>query len=533
MTPSPAGGADLDPPAATSAIARRFGNLSTDVKLLAILSLALLPLGLIALLASLQSARTGDERRVAYVNVTTSELARKLAKTIASDEATVRMAERRLARGADGDATCAQLRNVMSARPEDAVTFSLLAVDGSVICTNAAAFAVGPPDFMQARTRTAKLGAQSLTVMWPTDGVAYWGVVSYPRSALAQILKPVGATGPYSLTLQKDASALTVVESSIPLLHRAVRGSADLGIYDLSLAMAIDGTPFGTADLVLAFLPLLMWASAAGVVFFVVDRLLTRPLVALREAVAEIRPGERFAVPNTRTLATEIRDLATTIARFGDAAVAHERALSQALSDQRLLTREVHHRVKNNLQVIASLISLHARVAKSPEVGAAYLSIQRRVDALSIVHRNHFAELEDNVGVALRTLLSEVAANLRAGGDGSRASIALDVDVAYVTQDVAIPIAFIVTELFEMMSTIDPNATMMVSVGNAGDEDPRPVMAIASSALRKSELYDTLMAERYGRVLQGLSRQLRTQIDYDPDGIVRIRFPVRIGSPQK
>ncbi|HEY0468614.1 MAG TPA: PAS domain S-box protein, partial [Polyangiaceae bacterium] len=88
--------------------------------------------------------------------------------------------------------------------------------------------------------------------------------------------------------------------------------------------------------------------------------------------------------------------------------------LSTALQEREVLLQEVHHRVKNNLQVVASLINLHARGAKNDDIAAAYASIQRRVDALSVVHRNHFAELEENRGVALKPLISELATNLRA-----------------------------------------------------------------------------------------------------------------------
>jgi two-component system, sensor histidine kinase PdtaS len=89
--------------------------------------------------------------------------------------------------------------------------------------------------------------------------------------------------------------------------------------------------------------------------------------------------------------------------------------------------REVHHRVKNNLQVVASLLNLHARGAKTEDASAAYASIQRRVDALAVVHRNHYAELEENRGVALKPLISELGANLRAnapaGAAGWRSSL--------------------------------------------------------------------------------------------------------------
>ena len=90
--------------------------------------------------------------------------------------------------------------------------------------------------------------------------------------------------------------------------------------------------------------------------------------------------------------------------------------------------REVHHRVKNNLQVVASLLNIHGRSAEHARRARAYAGIGRRVGALSIVHRNHFAEMEENRGISLRPLLTELAAELRAsapeaaGGSGSTLS---------------------------------------------------------------------------------------------------------------
>ena len=95
--------------------------------------------------------------------------------------------------------------------------------------------------------------------------------------------------------------------------------------------------------------------------------------------------------------------------------------MAGALEGQRRLVREVHHRVKNNLQVVASLLNIHGRSAEAAEARAAYAGISRRVGALSIVHRNHFAEMEENRGIALRPLLSELAAELRAGAPEPRA----------------------------------------------------------------------------------------------------------------
>src|SRR3546814_4473713 len=61
----------------------------------------------------------------------------------------------------------------------------------------------------------------------------------------------------------------------------------------------------------------------------------------------------------------------------------------------------------------AILINLHSRSALTQEAVDAYISIQRRVDALSVVHRNHYAELEVHPGIGVRSLISELSVSLR------------------------------------------------------------------------------------------------------------------------
>ena len=194
--------------------------------------------------------------------------------------------------------------------------------------------------------------------------------------------------------------------------------------------------------------------------------------------------------------------------------------MAAALDTQRKLTREVHHRVKNNLQIIASLISLHARSAHEPEAVSAYGSIQRRVDALSVVHRNHFAELEDNRGVGVRPLISELSASLRgtAPYEARRFGIQIDSDDdLHISQDVAVPVAFLVTELVELAMLSDPRATMRISVHLEADRNDRALLQMASPALCAGPEMTLLLNERYGRVLTGLSRQLRSPLDHDAE----------------
>jgi two-component system, sensor histidine kinase PdtaS len=214
--------------------------------------------------------------------------------------------------------------------------------------------------------------------------------------------------------------------------------------------------------------------------------------------------------------AQEIRELGDTFRALSRTVAIHEAGLAEGLVRQTKLTREVHHRVKNNLQVISSLINFHARGAKNPEATRAYASIQRRVDALAVVHRYHYAEMEENRGVGLRSVLGELASSIRATApEGSRISIVLDVDPFYVTQDVAVAVSFLVTELVELAMTCAPEMQLRLSLKPAADP-AKAILRLSSRALIDTDHLRGELRDRYGRVIEGLSRQLRAQLQHDP-----------------
>jgi two-component sensor histidine kinase len=206
-------------------------------------------------------------------------------------------------------------------------------------------------------------------------------------------------------------------------------------------------------------------------------------------------------------LGEAFRQVTLTVAR-------HEAELEAGLERQIKLVREVHHRVKNNLQVVASLLNLHARGAQSEDASAAYATIQRRVDALAVVHRNHFAELEDNRGVSLKPLISELGANLRAnappGASGMQIRVA--VEPYSVTQDVAVAVAFLVTEIVEYAMFCGASS---VNISLSGRNGTGALLGLESEALKGDAECDPGLTERFERIVTGLSRQLRSAIDRD------------------
>ncbi len=354
-------------------------------------------------------------------------------------------------------------------------------------------------------------------------------VALFPGTALAEIARPSGFTPPYAAALTHRSERLPL--ESLPdmsPIDRTETIGIPLGIGGVLFEMTVRSVPITSPVVVAMLLPLLMWAAAAGIGWFVVDRMLIRPLRMLRARVADYRPGEEIDAGEMSSLpAYEIRELGETFRTISRTVALHETGLAEGLVRQTKLTREVHHRVKNNLQVISSLINFHARGARSTDATDAYAAIQRRVDALAVVHRNHFAEMEETRGLALRTMIGDLASNIRATApEGTGLSIKLEIDSFLVNQDVATAIAFLLTEIIELAMTCQPDAAIRISL-QADPESDKALLRISSPALIEDDRLRTEMSERYGRVMEGLSRQLRSRLHHDPlIGAFEIALPV-------
>ncbi|MFZ2998416.1 sensor histidine kinase [Sphingobium sp.] len=489
-----------------------------------ILTLALLPLGLIALVASLQAIRTADLEKESLLRVAVMQSARKLTADLQSDRTALELAVNTLAGLREGDAgICHRLGLFLTSHDSDSGHFYIYDRQGKRRCGSPESEPAGVDRVNRFVGRGAQILPQSqyLLIRVRSRDDSLVALAYYSRAHLESVADPATALQNRQLSLRQGNERLMIGRPGMmPITANSASLSARLDPPDILLTMTVREPPATIARMLSLFLPLVMWFAAAAIGWFVVNRLLIRPLVLLRRTVAAYQPGEVLQpMERIRTPAQEIVALGETFREISEDVATHEAEMAEGLETQRKLTREVHHRVKNNLQIIASLISLHARSAQEPEAIEAYSSIQRRVDALSVVHRNHFAELEENRGVGVRPLISELSASLRgtAPAGARRFAIQIDSDNLHISQDVAVPIAFLLTELVELAMMLAPQSAMRISVQLQSDREDRAILSVVSAGLRASPDMTSLLEERYGRVLTGLSRQLRAPLDHDGD----------------
>lgn len=505
---------------------------STGIRMFLILTLALLPLGVIALAASLQAIRTADLEKEALLRIAVTQSARKIAADIVSDRAALQLTANAMSDKSADPGICHRLFVFLTWRGADSPRFYIHDRNGRLLCGStlpeppgidpAARFS-GPAFELVPR-------ADALVTRVPTRNKDAVAITYYPRRHLQNVADPATALQNRQLVLHQGDRSLQIDPAGRATGRNSISLTAPVDDTGIRLTMTIREPPATMARLLSLFLPLVMWFFAAAIGWLVVHRLLIRPLVKLRRAVAAYQPGEVMKPMRAlRTPASEIADLGETFRAISEDVATHEAEMAEGLDRQRKLTREVHHRVKNNLQIIASLINLHARAAHDPEAVEAYASIQRRVDALSVVHRNHFAEMEENRGVGVRSLISELSASLRATAPASarRFGIQIDSDNLHISQDVAVPVAFLVTELVELAMLSGPAESMRITARRDPDDPMRAILRIESPALRASPITTAFLQDRFERVLTGLSRQLRAPLAHDADrGVYSIAIPV-------
>ena len=495
-------------------------RLPTGAKIFLILSAALLPLAIIAFLASMRTTETADDIAAAQLRVALNESGRKLANEMIGDMTALRATLSAL--DADpGDApSCARAQGVFAQQVASGTRFAILDRRGVPLCGSRLPGAVAPLPPRADQPITARVvpgSGVTLSIAGKRPGA--YAAAFFPQTFLTETAQPSGFALPHDARITGGDQNLTLIDdpTASPFSSRASQ-RIGLGIDDLKLQMSVRRAPITSPVLLAMLLPILMWLAAACIGWLVVDALLLRPLQRLRRSVAAFTPGEEIDPGAMRAVPSqEIRDLGDTFRALSRTVAAHEAGLAEGLVRQTRLTREVHHRVKNNLQVISSLINFHARGARGKEATEAYSSIQRRVDALAVVHRHHFAELEENRGLSLRSVIGELTSNLRATApeNARHFGIVIDIDSYLVNQDVAIAVTFLLTELIEMAMTLNPATQVRVSV-KPGDADDRAILRVNAPALIDGDALRLILSERYGRVIEGLSRQLRSRLHHDP-----------------
>jgi two-component sensor histidine kinase len=221
--------------------------------------------------------------------------------------------------------------------------------------------------------------------------------------------------------------------------------------------------PVGTDSLSLAgiwagfFLVVLASIAVLLVIWFGADRWCVRPLRYIQDFADKVARGEHITLSPRQPWSPEMASVGAGVTAMAEAISSREAALRANLEQRDHMLREIHHRVKNNLQMISSLLNLQAGEIRSPRIRRFFGDAQNRVLTLSILHR-HLYERSSWSLVDFQQFISDLVRQIsvgRARGDLPAPRFHIRAPIMAVGPDTAIPIGLIVTEAVSIALTHD------------------------------------------------------------------------------
>ncbi len=506
-----------------------WARLSTGLKMWIILSLGLLPLGVIAVVASVNNARANRESARNEAQALLAQHVQRFTLALSRNAFTIRAGRDAVLEFGDTAGICQRTLGRLGRYPNVPGRFAIYGRDPGRPCLSPG---FTPPAVPAAHGQPGRAlimpGGDRIEIfLYEPDGTIE-GITEYDRVTLARTVDDPHLAGDFALELVQGDRVMSLrpMSAAGERVGQVIESNAFVN-NQYALRIRLPMPPLGLDEIFIVLTPILMWLWASFIGWIIVQRVLLRPLKRIQNAISAYKPGDPAVdLPAVNSTAQEIDALGDAFGRVTQTVARHEAELEAAVVRQTRLVREVHHRVKNNLQVVASLLNLHSRGARNEDVAAAYASIQRRVDALAVVHRNHYAELEENRGVALKSLITELTANLRATAPPVAAGmqIRLDIGPLYVTQDVAVSVAFLITEITEFGMLCGAS---LVSVTLDRDGPGFALLSIMIDALAGTPDVDRTFHERFERIVTGLARQLRSELEREPArGLYSVRLAI-------
>ena len=206
-----------------------------------------------------------------------------------------------------------------------------------------------------------------------------------------------------------------------------------------------------------------------------------------------------------------------------------EAAVETSLREKEVLLQEIHHRVKNNMQIISSILSLEIGSLSDPEVRRALQVSQNRIRSMALVHEKLY-QSSDLARVDIADYVSDLCSDLESlSADGSDLSLELDTDELKAGVNFAIPFGLIVNELVTNAikharpQSGPPVVKVRMRVTGDGTE-----LVVSDNGPGLPPEFDATTGASLGlKLVQSLAAQLDGRLEFESaDGaFIRVSFP--------
>ncbi len=265
--------------------------------------------------------------------------------------------------------------------------------------------------------------------------------------------------------------------------------------------------------------PLLMWLASLGVVLLALRRLVITPIQQLRRRMRDFADGQHpYRYDASETAPREIQEIGLTFDRVATKVMQDSAALEDKVREREILLREVHHRVKNNLQLMSSIINMQIRQDPGTEAEGALRQVQNRLASLAKFHQDLYETTALSRLRADQLIEDLTRQTVSMGGPGGRpVDLSFDLDEVVLTPDQSSPLAMLVTEALNnalKYADRDGDAPILIEVSlklrpQAGERD-KVTVQIANSI--RTDYHDDGTARLGTRLIRAFASQLEAEV---------------------
>ncbi len=197
-----------------------------------------------------------------------------------------------------------------------------------------------------------------------------------------------------------------------------------------------------------------------------------------------------------------------------------KREMQSKNEEKDTLLKEVHHRVKNNLQTVSSLLSLQGRSIADQRIKAILKSSQNRVICMAMVHEMLYMR-EDLSKVQYRTYVRELSEYLIKSLKGAKNKVTLNIDIPDIELgiDTAIPLGLLINEAItnSLKYGIKDDGEGEIHISIDQEDEHSYVLEIGDNGAGYSEATNLKNSTSLGlKLIHNLARQLQGTITRDP-----------------
>lgn len=199
-----------------------------------------------------------------------------------------------------------------------------------------------------------------------------------------------------------------------------------------------------------------------------------------------------------------------------------EERMKAALRDKEVLLKEVHHRVKNNLQVIISLLSLQSRQVRDEAVLSAFRDSQSRIQSIALIHEKLYKS-KDMARVDFSGYIRNLVPELLKTYGLEPGSISMDIRTEDVRLgiDTAVPCGLIINELVanSLKHAFPGGRKGSITIDFCSVGDNRIMISVVDNGVGFPEGIDICKAETMGlKMVYNLTEQLGGKIELERKG---------------